>query len=174
MYRNWRDLIKPREVVIDPRSKSDTYAKFICEPLERGYGNTVGNALRRILLNSIMGAAVTRVKIEGALHEFTSLPEVKEDVTDIVLNLKELRLKLHEDEERIVTIDVEGPATVTAPTSPPAGASRSSTPSTSSPPSARTAACAWRCTSPSAAATSRPRRTSTKRTRSGSSPSTPL
>lgn len=115
MYANWRDLIKPREVVIDPRSKSNTYAKFVCEPLERGYGNTLGNALRRILLSSIRGAAVTKVKIDGALHEFTSLPEVKEDVTDVVLNLKELRLKLFgEEAERVVTIDVQGPKVVTA------------------------------------------------------------
>jgi DNA-directed RNA polymerase subunit alpha len=113
MYRNWRDLIKPREVVIDPKSKSQTYAKFVCEPLERGYGNTIGNALRRILLSSIMGAAVTKVKIDGALHEFSSLPEVKEDVADIILNLKELRLKLHSDEPRVVTIDVQGPKVVT-------------------------------------------------------------
>jgi len=115
MYANWRDRIKPREVVIDPRSKSNTYAKFVCEPLERGYGNTLGNALRRILLSSIRGAAVTKVKIDGALHEFTSLPEVKEDVTDVVLNLKELRLKLFgEEAERVVTIDVQGPKVVTA------------------------------------------------------------
>ncbi|RDV38056.1 DNA-directed RNA polymerase subunit alpha [Bradymonadaceae bacterium TMQ3] len=113
MYRNWRDLIKPREVEIDQRSKTDTYAKFVCEPFERGYGITIGNALRRILLSSIVGAAVTKIKIDGALHEFTSLPEVKEDVTDIVLNLKELRLKLHGDESQVVTIDVEGPAKVT-------------------------------------------------------------
>jgi DNA-directed RNA polymerase subunit alpha len=113
MYQNWRDLIKPREVKIDPRSKTDTYAKFVCEPLERGYGITVGNALRRILLSSIMGAAVTKVKIDGALHEFTSLPEVKEDVTDIVLNLKELRIKLHGHESRVVSIDVDGPKEVT-------------------------------------------------------------
>src|SRR5690554_4083782 len=113
MYRNWRDLIKPREVEIDPRSKTDTYAKFVCEPFERGYGITIGNALRRILLSSIVGAAVTKIKIDGALHEFTSLPEVKEDVTDIVLNLKELRLKLHGDDTQVVTIDVEGPAKVT-------------------------------------------------------------
>jgi len=86
----------------------------VCEPLERGYGITVGNALRRILLSSIMGAAVTKVKFDGALHEFTSLPEVKEDVTDIILNLKELRLKLHGEDERVVTIDVEGPKVVTA------------------------------------------------------------
>lgn len=115
MYANWRNLIKPREVSIDPRSKSDRYAKFVCEPLERGFGVTLGNSLRRILLSSIMGAAVTKVKIEGVLHEFTSLAEVKEDVTDIILNLKELRLKLNsEEDERIVTIDVHGPKVVTA------------------------------------------------------------
>lgn len=114
MYRNWRDLIRPREVKIDLRSKTSRYAKFVCEPLERGYGMTVGNALRRILISSIMGAAVTKVKIDGALHEFTSLPEVKEDVIEIVLNLKELRLKLHGHEPRVCTIDVQGPATVTA------------------------------------------------------------
>lgn len=112
-HRNWRDLIKPREVSIDPRSKTQTYAKFVCEPLERGYGITIGNALRRILLSSIMGAAVTKVKIEGALHEFTSLPEIKEDVTDIILNLKELRCKVHGNEAQTVQVDVEGPAVVT-------------------------------------------------------------
>lgn len=113
-YRNWRDLIRPREVKIDLRSKTATYAKFVCEPLERGYGMTIGNALRRILISSIMGAAVTKVKIDGSLHEFTSLPEVKEDVIEIVLNLKELRLKLSGHDSRICTIDVQGPATVTA------------------------------------------------------------
>ncbi len=113
MYRNWRDLIKPREVKIDHRTKTDTYAKFVCEPLERGYGITIGNALRRILLSSIMGAAVTKVKLDGALHEFTSLPEVKEDVTDVVLNLKELRLRLDVDEAQVVTVDVDGPKVVT-------------------------------------------------------------
>ena len=114
MYRNWRDLIRPREVNIDLRSKTSTYAKFVCEPLERGYGMTIGNALRRILISSIRGAAVTKVKIDGALHEFTSLPEVKEDVIEIVLNLKELRLSLEGNDSRVCTIDVEGPATVTA------------------------------------------------------------
>ncbi len=113
-YKNWRDLIKPREVEIDERTQSDTYAEFVAEPFERGFGTTVGNSLRRILLSSIVGAAVTKIKIEGALHEFTSLPEVKEDVTDIVLNVKELRLKLHADEAQTVSIDVEGPAKVTA------------------------------------------------------------
>lgn len=113
MYRNWRDLIKPREVEIDERSKSDTYAEFVCEPFERGFGITIGNALRRIMLSSIVGAAITKVKIEGVLHEFTTVPEVREDVTDIVLNLKELRLMLHGQEPQVVTIDVKGPATVT-------------------------------------------------------------
>ena len=114
MHRNWRDLIKPREVVIDPRSKSATYAKFVCEPLERGFGHTLGNGLRRVLLSSIMGAAVTKVKVEGALHEFTNLPDVKEDVTDIVLNLKSLGLKLFGHEDRVVVIDAQGPKVVTA------------------------------------------------------------
>ena len=114
MYRNWRDLIKPREVEIDERSKTATYAEFVCEPLERGFGITIGNALRRIMLSSIVGAGVTKVKIDGVLHEFTSVPEVREDVTDIVLNIKELRLKLHGDDPQVVTIDVKGPATVTA------------------------------------------------------------
>jgi DNA-directed RNA polymerase subunit alpha len=106
-------MIRPREIEIDPRSQSDTYAKFECQPLERGYGITIGNALRRILLSSIRGTAVTKIKAEGALHEFTSLPEVKEDVTDILLNVKELRLKSHVEEPRTLTIDFEGPGTVT-------------------------------------------------------------
>ena len=113
MYRNWRDLIKPREIEIDPRTHSETYAEFEVEPLERGYGITVGNALRRLLLSSIMGTAVTKVQAEGALHEYTSLPDVKEDVTDILLNVKELRLKSHVDEPRTVTLDIEGPAQAT-------------------------------------------------------------
>lgn len=114
MYRNWRDLIKPREVKIDHRTRTDRYAKFVCEPLERGYGITLGNVLRRVLLSSIMGAAVTNVKFDGALHEFASLPDVREDVTDVVLNLKELRLKLLGSETKVAVIDVEGPKKVTA------------------------------------------------------------
>ncbi len=113
MYRNWRELIRPREVKIDTRSKTEKYAKFTCEPLQRGYGITLGNALRRILIGSIMGSAVTKVQIKGAVHEFTSLPDVKEDVTDIILNLKNLRVKLHGDESKTISIDVKGPASVT-------------------------------------------------------------
>lgn len=114
MQKNWRDLIKPREVKIDPRTKSDTYAKFVCEPLERGYGTTLGNALRRILLSSIVGAAVTKFRIEGALHELSTLPDIKEDVIDIILNLKELRIQTNTNKPRTGTIDVVGPAVVTA------------------------------------------------------------
>ena len=91
--RNWRDLIRPRKLEVDPESLTPTYGKFTCEPLERGFGTTLGNSLRRILLSSLQGAAITAVKIEGALHEFTTIPDVVEDVTDIVLNLKEVLLK---------------------------------------------------------------------------------
>lgn len=113
MQNNWRDLIKPREVQIDQRSKSDTYARFICEPLERGYGTTLGNALRRILLSSVIGAAVTKVRIEGALHELSTLPDIKQDVIDIILNVKELRIKTRSTKARTISIDVKGPADVT-------------------------------------------------------------
>jgi DNA-directed RNA polymerase subunit alpha len=113
MYRNWRDLIKPKEVRIDPDSKTETYAKFDCEPLERGYGTTLGNALRRVLLSSLNGAAVTTVRVDGASHEFTSMPDVKEDVTDLILNIKGLLLKLHGHETRMISIDKRGPCYVT-------------------------------------------------------------
>lgn len=113
MYRHWRDLIKPKEVRIDPESKSDSYAKFVCEPLERGYGTTLGNALRRILLSSLQGAAVTSVRLDGALHEFTTLPDVKEDVTDIILNVKGLLLKLHGHETEVISINKRGAGAVT-------------------------------------------------------------
>ncbi len=92
--RNWRDLIRPRKLEVDPETLTETYGKFTCEPLERGFGTTLGNSLRRILLSSLQGAAITAVKIEGALHEFTTIPEVVEDVTDIVLNLKEVLLEV--------------------------------------------------------------------------------
>lgn len=114
IWKNWRDLHKPREVRIESHTRSGTYARFLAEPLERGYGITLGNGLRRILLSSLQGAAVTGVKIEGALHEFQTLPDVKEDVGDIILNIKELRLRSHTVEEVQIHLDVEGPATVTA------------------------------------------------------------
>ena len=110
--RNWRDLIKPKTVPVEDASA--TYGKFVCEPLERGFGITLGNALRRVLLSSLQGAAITAVKIDGALHEFTSVPDVVEDVTEIVLNLKEVVCKAHSPKTHVVRIDKEGPCEVTA------------------------------------------------------------
>jgi DNA-directed RNA polymerase subunit alpha len=112
MAKNWRDLIRPRMLEIEERS--DTYGKFSCEPLERGFGTTLGTALRRVLLSSLQGAAITHVKIEGALHEFTSLPGVVEDVTDIVLNLKETLFKVEADKTYTVRLDKQGEGIVNA------------------------------------------------------------
>jgi DNA-directed RNA polymerase subunit alpha len=95
-------------------SEDGTYGKFVVEPLERGYGTTLGNSLRRILLSSLPGAAVTSVQIDGVLHEFSTIPGVVEDVTEIVLNLKALSLKIHSDEEKLLEIEAEGPGTVLA------------------------------------------------------------
>ncbi|MDT8267531.1 DNA-directed RNA polymerase subunit alpha, partial [Roseomonas sp. DSM 102946] len=88
--RNWRSLIKPERLDVDPGADPARVATVVAEPLERGFGQTLGNALRRVLLSSLQGAAVTAVKIEGALHEFSSLQGVQEDVTDIILNIKQL------------------------------------------------------------------------------------
>lgn len=107
------EIEKPKIECVE-LSEDNTYGKFVVEPLERGYGITLGNSLRRILLSSLPGAAVTSVKIEGVLHEFSTVPGVFEDVTDIILNLKELCLKMHTDEEMVVRIEKEGPGEVTA------------------------------------------------------------
>lgn len=112
IWKNWRDLIKPREVRVDVQK--DGYGRFIAEPLERGFGITLGSALRRVLLSSLQGTAVTGVRIEGALHEFQALPDVREDVSEIILNVKELRLRSTTSDEVHGTIEVEGPAIVTA------------------------------------------------------------
>ena len=96
--RNWRDLIKPRRMDIEQETLANTFGKFVVEPLERGFGTTLGNSLRRVLLSSLQGAAITSVKIEGVDHEFSTIPEVAEDVTDIVLNLKEVLLRMHTSE----------------------------------------------------------------------------
>lgn len=113
-YRNWRSLITPDPVKIDQDNRTDSYGKFVCQPLERGFATTIGNSLRRILLSSIQGAAITSVKIDGALHEFSTLPGILEDVTEIVLNLKEVRLKLNSDENQIVRIEKTSVGPVTA------------------------------------------------------------
>ena len=112
--RNWRDLIRPRGIQVEAETLTEFYGKFTCEPLERGYGITIGNSLRRILLSSLQGAAITAIKIEGALHEFTTVGDVVEDVTDIILNLKEVVLKAHSAKTYTVRIDKEGPGPVYA------------------------------------------------------------
>jgi len=109
-----RELVKADRVKIEKETFSNTYGKFIIEPLERGFGITLGNSLRRILLSSIVGAAVTSVKIEGVTHEFATLPGVKEDVLQIIQNLKKLRVKLYANEERQAFIDEKGPLEVKA------------------------------------------------------------
>jgi DNA-directed RNA polymerase subunit alpha len=114
MQNDWRDLIKPKTVEFEEKELTPVYGKFFAEPLERGYGITIGNALRRILLSSLPGFAITAVRIKGVLHEFSTLPGVKEDVTDIVLNLKEVRLRLHEGDQITATLKVKGEATVSA------------------------------------------------------------
>ena len=108
--KNWRDLIKPKRIEVEAESFSDFYGKFICEPLERGFGLTLGNSLRRILLSSLQGAAIVSVKFDGVPHEFTTIPGVKEDVTDIILNLKEVNLKVigEEEEEIKIFLDAKG------------------------------------------------------------------
>jgi len=102
MQKNWRDLIKPKKLEVEKETLTGTYGKFVAEPLERGFGVTIGNSLRRILLSSLQGAAITNVTIEGVLHEFSSIPGVKEDASDIILNLKQVRLRM----------DGEGPKTI--------------------------------------------------------------
>ena len=112
--RNWRELIKPKRVEIDQETNTSTYGKFVCEPLERGFGITIGNALRRILLSSLQGAAIVSVKFDNVVHEFSSMPGISEDVTDVILNLKELKLKALNVEEAVVRINREGEGVVTA------------------------------------------------------------
>ena len=112
--RNWRELIKPKQLAADEDELTPTYGKYIAEPLERGFGVTIGNSLRRILLSSLQGSAISAVKIKGVLHEFSTLPGVREDVTDIVLNLKEVRLKLHDGTQASARIEAKGEGVITA------------------------------------------------------------
>jgi DNA-directed RNA polymerase subunit alpha len=114
MYRNWRELIKPKRLQIESDTLTDTYGKFYAEPFERGFGTTLGNALRRILLSSLQGAAISSVRIKNVLHEFSTVPGVTEDATDIILNLKGVLLKVHGHESRNVRIVKKGAGVVTA------------------------------------------------------------
>lgn len=115
MYKVWQELIKPKKLVIETESQTETYAKFIAEPLEQGLGTTIGNSLRRVLLSLIPGAAIAAVKIDGVLHEFTSIQGIAEDVTDIILNLKQVVVQMDpEVEEKMYLLRQKGPKTVCA------------------------------------------------------------
>lgn len=113
-YRNWHDLIAPEKVELSKEINNERYGKFICQPFERGFATTIGNSLRRILLSSIRGAAITSVKIDGALHEFTTINGIHEDVSEIILNFKQVRLKLNNGESQTVVIEKKGKGLVTA------------------------------------------------------------
>lgn len=114
MYRHWTDLIKPKQLEVDEKTLTSTYGKFYAEPFERGFGQTIGNSLRRILLSSLMGASIVAVRMKGILHEFSTIPGITEDVTDIILNLKEVRLRLNDGEQHTLKVEAKGPATVLA------------------------------------------------------------
>lgn len=110
----WKGFQRPKRLEIDQESLTPTYGRFIAQPFERGFATTIGNAMRRCLLSSIEGAAITAIHIEGVLHEFSSIPGVQEDVTDIILNLKQVPIRLHSDDAKVMSIDYEGTGKVTA------------------------------------------------------------
>lgn len=110
----WKGFQRPKRVEVDTETLTATYGRFTAQPFERGFATTIGNALRRCLLSSIEGAAITAINIEGVLHEFSSIPGVVEDVTDIILNLKQVPITLHSEDPKVLSIDVQGPGTVTA------------------------------------------------------------
>src|SRR6056297_1393179 len=114
IQKNWQELIKPSGLDIQPGPDPQRKATLVAQPLERGFGLTLGNAMRRILLSSLQGAAVTSLQIDGVLHEFSSIPGVREDVTDIVLNVKALALRMHSEGPRRIRLHAEGPGPVTA------------------------------------------------------------
>ncbi len=114
MLKKARDFQMPKKLQYDPKKVTDTYGKFTAEPLERGFGTTLGNSLRRVLLSSLEGSAVTAVKIAGVHHEFSSIPGVVEDTTDLILNLKDIRLKLHTDKPKILSLKAKGPGDILA------------------------------------------------------------
>jgi DNA-directed RNA polymerase subunit alpha len=111
MYINWQEMIKPEKVQVNSKP---SYGKFVCEPLERGFGITIGNALRRIILSSLYGAAIVSVKFDDVMHEFSVIEGVLEDISEMILNLKEVRLRLSDNESRTIRIDAQGPKEVTA------------------------------------------------------------
>ena len=114
MQRNWSSLIRPKRVDVDEATHTRLYGEFTIQPLERGFGITLGNALRRVLLSSIQGAAITSIKIDGVLHEFSTIPGIKEDITDVILNLKGVRFKLGVADTKVVRFNVVNAGVITA------------------------------------------------------------
>nr|MBP7323894.1 DNA-directed RNA polymerase subunit alpha [Deltaproteobacteria bacterium] len=108
MYKSWRELLKPKKLEIESETLTDSYGKFTAEPLERGFGITIGNSLRRILLSSLHGAAISSVRIDKVLHEFSTIPGVREDVTGIIMALKQVRFKLHTPKAEILRVQAKG------------------------------------------------------------------
>src|SRR5206468_10965047 len=114
IQKNWQELIRPNKLQVTPGGDAKRFATVVAEPLERGFGLTLGNALRRILLSSLQGAAVTAVHIDGVLHEFSSIPGVREDVTDLVLNIKQIALRMGGDGPKRMRLRAQGPGEVKA------------------------------------------------------------
>src|SRR5665809_88574 len=114
LQKNWQDLIKPTKLNVVSGRDPERFATVVAEPLERGFGLTLGNALRRVLLSALQGSAITSVHIDGVLHEFSSIPGVREDVTDIVLNIKEIALRQHAEGVKRMVLKKEGPGVVKA------------------------------------------------------------
>ena len=142
----WKGFQRPKRLEFERETLTDRFGRFYAQPFERGFGTTIGNALRRVLLSSIEGAAITAVKIDGVLHEFSPIPGVVEDATDIILNLKQIPLKLHTDQVKTLTAqDRQGRAKSAAATSRPTATSRSSSRTPTSRPSPSTASSTWRC-----------------------------
>src|SRR3974377_212549 len=112
--RNWQQLIRPEKQQVEPGTHAQLKARLVAEPLERGFGVTLGNALRRVLLSSLQGAAVSAVQIDGVVHEFSSMEGVREDVVDIVLNIKQLALRMHAEGPKRMTLRATGPGAVAA------------------------------------------------------------
>ena len=141
----WKGFQKPKRLEFERETLTDRFGRFYAQPFERGFGTTIGNALRRVLLSSIEGAAITAVKIDGVLHEFSPIPGVVEDATDIILNLKQIPLKLHTDQVKTLTSRSTRPAKCAAATSRPTATSRSSSRTPTSRPSPKAASSTWRC-----------------------------
>jgi DNA-directed RNA polymerase subunit alpha len=112
--RNWRELIRPRRLEVEDDTLTSSYGRFYCEPLERGFGTTLGNALRRVLLSSLQGAAITNIRINGVLHEFSTIPGVMEDVATVVLNLKDVRVRMNAEGPKTIRVKKNGEGIVTA------------------------------------------------------------